>query len=55
MRKYKLIVVFLLFLSAADIYAADLTGEGELGFTSTSGNADSQSLNAKIGLGKEHA
>lgn len=31
------------------------SGEGELGFTSTSGNTDSESLNAKLGISKEHA
>ena len=29
-------------------------GEGELGFTSTSGNTTSQSLNAKLGISKSH-
>jgi len=30
------------------------SGEGELGFSSTSGNTDSETLNAKLGLGKAH-
>ena len=30
------------------VYADDLKGEGEFGFTSTSGNTDSQSINAKL-------
>lgn len=54
MNKYKIIIVCFLIISGGDAYAADLTGEGELGFTSTSGNSESQSLNARIGLGKEH-
>lgn len=29
-------------------------GEGELGFTQTSGNTDSESLNAKLGIAKTH-
>ena len=35
------------------VYADDLKGEGEFGFTSTSGNTDSQSINAKLGIGKK--
>ncbi len=34
--------------------AGEWTGEGELGFTSTSGNTDSESLNAKFGIGKKY-
>lgn len=34
--------------------AGEWTGEGEFGFTSTSGNTDSQSLNAKLGVGKKY-
>lgn len=30
------------------------SGEGELGFSSTSGNTDSETLNAKLGVGKSH-
>lgn len=40
-------------LLTAPAYAGDWTGEGEFGFTSTSGNTDSQSLNAKLGIGKK--
>ena len=32
---------------------AGWSGEGQLGFTSTSGNSDSESLNAKLGISKE--
>lgn len=39
---------------SSSAYAVEWTGEGEFGFTSTSGNTDSQSLNAKLGLGKTH-
>jgi len=34
-------------------FADDLTGEGEFGYTSTSGNADAKTLNAKLGIGKK--
>lgn len=34
--------------------AGEWTGEGELGFTSTSGNTESESLNTKLGIGLEH-
>ncbi len=35
------------------VSANEWKGEGELGFTSTSGNTDSENLNAKLGLSKE--
>lgn len=35
-------------------FAEGWSGEGELGFTSTSGNTNAESLNAKLGLGKKH-
>jgi len=38
----------------SSVCADDWTGEGELGFTSTSGNAESESLNAKFGIGKKY-
>jgi len=48
----------LLFITAALISSStnanEWTGEGEFGFTSTSGNTDSQSLNAKLGVGKKY-
>jgi putative salt-induced outer membrane protein len=34
--------------------AGEWKGEGELGFTSTSGNTDSDTLNAKLSISKEH-
>ena len=53
-KKQSLSILLALSFTTQVVYAADLTGEGELGFTSTSGNTDSETLNAKIGLGKEH-
>ncbi|RDH83016.1 MAG: hypothetical protein DIZ80_12195 [endosymbiont of Galathealinum brachiosum] len=47
----------LLLLSAvasSTVCAGEWTGEGEFGFTSTSGNTDSKNLNAKLGIGKKH-
>lgn len=41
-------------LLSQSAYAGEWTGEGEFGFTSTSGNTDSQSLNAKLGIGKKY-
>ncbi len=35
--------------------AGDLKGEGELGYTQTSGNTDTSSLNVKLSLSKEQA
>jgi len=40
-------------LSPLPIYADDLKGEGEFGYTSTSGNTDTTTLNAKLGIGKK--
>jgi len=37
-----------------DSKSREWTGEGELGFTSTSGNTNSDSLNAKLGIEKSH-
>lgn len=54
LRNMSLPLLLTMAVSTSAAYAGDLTGEGELGFTSTSGNTDSKSLNAKIGLGKEH-
>jgi len=54
MIKNKLFNTLLLALFASPVMASDLSGEGELGFTSTAGNSDSETLNAKIGLGKAH-
>ncbi|VAW70247.1 hypothetical protein MNBD_GAMMA09-1591 [hydrothermal vent metagenome] len=52
---FKKLSLSLLGLSISSVvFANDWTGEGELGYTSTSGNTDSQSLNAKFGLGKEY-
>ncbi len=34
--------------------SSEWKGEGELGFTQTSGNTDSESLNAKLGIEKTH-
>lgn len=39
-------------MAAQPVVAAALNGEGELGFTSTSGNAQSKSINAKFSVGK---
>ncbi len=58
MHKRLLIVVLLLPLA---LHAADeaepagggWSGEGELGFTSTSGNTESENLNASLGISKE--
>lgn len=36
-----------------DAANAGWSGEGELGYTSTSGNTDSENLNARLGIGKE--
>jgi len=38
---------------SSPIYADDLKGEGEFGYTSTSGNTDTTTLNAKLGIGKK--
>lgn len=40
--------------SSAGAGEREWTGEGELGFTSTSGNSESDSLNAKFGIGKKY-
>ncbi len=47
-----MVFIFLVVFFITPTYANDLFGEGELGFTSTSGNTDSNSLNAKLGVGK---
>jgi len=56
MLKNKYMLVLLLAGSAMShaVVAGEWTGEGEFGFTSTSGNTDSQSLNAKLGIGKKY-
>lgn len=43
-----------LVVGADEIKSSEWKGEGELGFTSTSGNTDSESLNAKLGVEKSH-
>lgn len=45
---------FILLLVPGMAIADGWTGEGELGFTTTSGNTDSESLNAKLGVAKAH-
>lgn len=45
---------FVLLLSTTAMAEDTLKGEGELGFTSTSGNTESQSLIAKLGITKTH-
>ncbi len=54
MIKMNVVFIFLVVLFITPAYAGDWHGEGELGFTSTSGNTDSDSLNAKLGIGKNH-
>jgi len=56
MLKNKSLFILLLAGSAMSqsVSAGEWTGEGEFGFTSTSGNTDSQSLNAKLGIGKKY-
>jgi putative salt-induced outer membrane protein len=59
MQKNKSIIVALTAsLFAMPVQAIEVlngwSGEGELGFSSTSGNTDSETLNAKLGLGKAH-
>jgi len=39
---------------ASTAYAGKWSGRGELGFTSTSGNAESETLNAKLSVGKKY-
>lgn len=51
-RHIKSIAIMFGSLVVQSTEATEFTGEGELGFTSTSGNADSQSINAKFALGK---
>ncbi|MFK5894512.1 MAG: DUF481 domain-containing protein [Pseudomonadota bacterium] len=55
MLKKQTLTLFLISstMLSAPVYADDLSGEGEFGFTSTSGNTDSQTLNAKLGIGKK--
>lgn len=45
---------FILFLIPGMALAEGWSGEGELGFTTTSGNTDSESLNTKLGVSKSH-
>lgn len=45
---------FFFLLSTTAMADDSLKGEGELGFTSTSGNTESQSLNAKLSITKTH-
>jgi len=55
MLKNKLTTLLILnsAIITAPVYADDWSGEGEFGFTSTSGNTDSQTLNAKLGINKK--
>lgn len=46
--------IFILFLIPGVALAEGWTGEGELGFTTTSGNTDSETLNAKLSIAKAH-
>lgn len=50
----KLLSLLIMSVVSTAAYAEDWSGEGELGFTSTSGNTESELLNAKIGIGKKH-
>ncbi|MCW9013885.1 MAG: DUF481 domain-containing protein [Gammaproteobacteria bacterium] len=47
-------ILAILLLAPGLVGAAEWKGEGELGFTSTSGNTDSDTLNTKLSLSKEH-
>lgn len=57
LRKLLLIVFFIPLVSIAadnvEVEQGVWKGEGELGFTSTSGNTDSESLNARLGIARE--
>jgi len=57
MLKNRVVLFLSLLLISASALSADVgewTGEGELGFTSTSGNSESESLNAKFAIGKKY-
>ena len=57
MNKYIMLIVFLVPSLATAVDETKINewkGEGELGYTSTSGNTDSKSLNAKLGVEKKH-
>ncbi len=49
----KIITPVLLIGACFNVFAEPLKGEAELGFVNTSGNSDTQSINAKFGLSKE--
>ena len=57
LRKLLLITFFIPFVSIAadsvEVEQGVWKGEGELGFISTSGNTDSESLNARLGIARE--
>jgi len=54
MLERKSLVLVIASLFAAPLHANEWNGEGELGFTSTSGNTESDTLNAKLGVGTAH-
>ena len=57
MNKYLMLIVLLIPNLAAAVdkpKTNEWKGEGELGYTSTSGNTESESLNAKLGVEKTH-
>lgn len=57
MNKYIMLIVLLLPGLATAVDEAKINewkGEGELGYTSTSGNTDSKNINTKLGVQKEH-
>ena len=47
-------VGLLVLLLPCVLHANEWKGEGELGFTTTSGNTDSESLNTKLSISKQH-
>jgi len=53
-NKKRLLTFLIMAATSTAATANEWTGEGEVGFTSTSGNTDSESLNAKLGIGLEH-
>jgi putative salt-induced outer membrane protein YdiY len=52
-NKSILLLLAIATLTSLPLHADDLKGEGEFGYTSTSGNTDTTTLNAKLGLGKK--
>ena len=57
MKKQIMLLPFLLpslAFAVDEVKTNEWKGEGELGFTSTSGNTDSESLNTKLGIAKSH-